>query len=296
MKRKREFKREYVPVVIASILLVLLVIALIFAIFYDKDDFDINVPENEAIKNEILVDTYESLCDSKTIKKLYNDADKITLKYKEKEEVVGKGLDQETDEEVDVYGYVFDVQLTNITDDFYLVIKSDNPYEKNEATIKYSDTKKGEYTFTTKYTDVVVTYEVSIYTNVEQCQNELFRKFTFVTPIYNRFADLGICQHYKDFKWCKKFITEDVPSQQDFYYQLDKYIKKEKITTSQDYLLNMTSSRKTTKKASSSNNGEDKQNGEKTDNNTVIIVSVIAGVLVAIVIGTSVVMIRRRRK
>lgn len=295
MKRKREFKREYVPVVIASILLVLLVIALIFAIFYDKDDFDIEIPENEAIKNEILVDTSESLCDTNTIKKLYNDADKITLTYKEKEEVVGKGMDQDTNEEVDVYGYVFDVELTDITDDFYLVIKSDNPYEENNATIKYSDTKDGTYTFTTKYTDVIVTYEVSIYANVEDCKDELFRKFTFVTPIYNRFGDLGVCQQYEDFKWCKKFITEDVPTYQEFYYELDKYIKKEKITTTQDYLMNMTSSSKTTKKASSSNNGESKQDDE-TDKKTVIIISVVAGVLVAIVIGTSVVLIRRRRK
>ena len=294
MKMKREFKREYVPVVIASILLVLLVIALIFAIFYDKEDFDINIPENEAVKNEILVDTSNSLCDSKTIKKLYNDADAIGLTYKEKKEVVAQGNNQETFEEEDVYGYVFDVELTNITKDFYLVIKSDNPYEKNEATIKYEDTKKGKYTFTTKYTDVVVTYEVSIYANVDKCKDELFRKFTFVTPIYNRHGDLGVCQHYPDFKWCKKFITEDVPSYQEFYYELDKYIKKEKITTTMDYMLNLTTS---TKKVATGNNGDKKQDGDKEkDDNTIVIVSVVAGVLVAIVIGTSIVLIRRRRK
>lgn len=298
MKRKREFKREYVPVVIASILLVLLVIALIFAIFYDKEDFDINVPEENGMLNEILVDTSESLCDSKTIQKLYNQANDVKVTYKPVKKVTSTGVDLDTNEDVEVESYVYEVTISNITEDIYLIIKNDNIYFKDIVkTIKYADTKKGKYVFTTDYTELLVTYEVSVYSAEKSCKDELYRKFTFITPIYNRFYDMYTCVSYPDFKWCQQFITEDVPSYQEFQTELKKYAKSERITTTNIFdSMHGTTTKKAANDKTDNNDKNNKKESEGLSTKTIIIVSIIGGLVILIVIVTSVILIGRRKK
>lgn len=302
MKRKREFKREYVPVVIASILLVLLVIALIFAIFYDKKDFDINIPEENGMLNEILVDTSESLCDSKMMQKLYKKANDVKITYKPVKKVTSTGVDLDSNEDIEVESYVYEVTISNISEDIYLIIKNDNIYTKEEVkTIKYTDTEKGKYVFTTDYTELLVTYETSIYSAEKSCKDELYRKFTFITPIYNRFYDMYTCVSYPNFKWCQQFITEDVPSYQEFQTELKKYAKSEKITTTNifDSMHGKTTTKKGTNNKTDNKNNNDKDNKKESEGlstKTIIMVSIIGGLVILIVIVTSVILIGRRKK
>lgn len=230
IKKERKFKREYIPVVLLSILLIILLVALFVVFRWEKKNYKVNLPVENKPFDEIIVDTSNSTCDAAIISKLYETANKISFDYTPKKVVVDK-TEAENGVMVDVYGWVFDITFKNIPKDMYLVIENNSTLEddKPSVRIEYKDTKDGTYTYSDRSIISMVNYTVTVYTNNKNCSDEIFRKFKFTMPIYNRFYDMDICDGYPEFKWCKQFITEDKPSMDEFYVELNKWAKENNI-------------------------------------------------------------------
>ena len=92
--KEKKFKREYVPVIILALILILLLVILILVFMWEKKDFDIRVPEEEYIANEILVDTSNSACGESTVSKLYQDFSEVEFKWTPVEIERDNGADQ----------------------------------------------------------------------------------------------------------------------------------------------------------------------------------------------------------
>ena len=230
IKKEKKFKREYIPIIVLAIILILLLTILVLVFMWEKKDFNINVPKDEFIANEIIVDTSGSLCDNKTVSKLYEDFSEVEFKWEVKEHKYKNGADQYTGELVDVTTYIYEVTFDNVTEDMYIIIENDNRRtEKEKVKFTYKDAKDGKITYKTEPTEILITYTVSIYAAKYECKDELFRKFTFQTPIYNKWYDIDICKEYPKFEYCKQFITGHTPSDDQFFTALHKYGKENKV-------------------------------------------------------------------
>ena len=294
IREKKKFKVEYIPVIVSFLILIILVGVLIFIIRYNKDIFDVDVPDQDYITNEMIVDTSDSLCKKKEVEDLYKKANEITISYEEEKVVIGESQNQETLEIVDAYGYVFNVEFKNVPEDIYLVIKSDNiNFEDDKVTLKGEDAKDGVLKYQTKYTELIVEYTVSVYAAKYDCQDELFRKFTFKTPIYNRYHDMYICDAYPEFELCKEFITEDKPSMQVFYNRLYKYGKENDIVITNTYESIYGTTTKKGETTTKVNEDKNDEKEKKDENITKYIIVITLAVL--LISGVSVLVIKKRK-
>ena len=294
IREKKKFKVEYIPVIVSFLILIILVGVLIFIIRYNKDIFDVDVPDQDYITNEMIVDTSDSLCKKKEVEDLYKKANEITISYEEEKVVIGESQNQETLEIVDAYGYVFNVEFKNVPEDMYLVIKSDNiNFEDDKVTLKGEDAKDGVLKYQTKYTELIVEYTVSVYAAKYDCQDELFRKFTFKTPIYNRYHDMYICDAYPEFELCKEFITEDKPSMQVFYNRLYKYGKENDIVITNTYESIYGTTTKKGETTTKVNEDKNDEKEKKDENITKYIIVITLAVL--LISGVSVLVIKKRK-
>lgn len=235
--KERKFKREYIPIIGLALFLLLLIAVLIIVFLWEKKDYNINVPADEFIANEILVDTSDSLCDEATVSKLYSDFSEVEFKWEPVEIETGNGVDQATGEKVPVYTYVYDVTFDNVTEDMYIIIENDNRRtQKDQIKLTYEkDAKDGKITYRTEVTELVITYTVSIYAAKHDCKDELFRKFTFQTPIYNKWHAIDVCANYPEFKYCSKFLTEHTPTDDTFFKELYAWGESNKIKITSFY-------------------------------------------------------------
>lgn len=226
------FKKEYIPVIGLSILLVFLVVGLVFVFNYEKDDYEIDLPEEDVKVVEKVVDTSDSMCSEKEVNNLYQTANKVSIKYEPVKKVVGEGIDMETGEKVKTLGYVQKVEIRNLSDDVYVIIDSNNKLSKqHNLKLTSGDAKDGVLTYFTEYTNDLITYTIRVYSSKGDCVDELFREFEFKTPIYNRYSAMDICKNYPNFKYCQKYIEEDRPTQEQFQVALAAYQKENKVTT-----------------------------------------------------------------
>lgn len=295
-KEKKQLKVEYIPVIISFMILLLLIGILIFAVLYNKSKFVINVPGEDYITNEILVDTSKSLCNQKKIKELYNKANKIKLSYQDEKVVVGQAQNQDTLDIVDTYGYVFNVEFKNVPEDMYMIIESDNiNFKDDKVILKGEDAKKGILKYQTKYTELVVEYTVSIYSSKYDCVDELFRKFTFITPIYNRYHDMYICDAYPEFELCEKFIVENKPSLQTFYNRLYKYGRENDIVITNTYESIYGTTTKKDNKPTTAVNKNNKNNKEKDNKKDITTYIVLGALIILLIAGVSVIVIKKRK-
>ena len=282
-----------------EIAVALSLILLVLVIIYDKKDYKLpDIPEYNFATNEMVVDTSNSKCDSGEIQELYNIANKIKFTYDYERVEIGTGIDVISGEREPIYGYVFNIELNNLTEDVYFTIKNDNMYTQKEiVTIKPEQYKKGKYVYQTEYTDDMVTYTMQVYSNKGDCIGEMFRKFTFETPIYNRIAKMDICTEFEDFEYCQLFINKDVPSMDQFYEALYKYIKKENIDISNSRYLQAVPEKDengniiptTTKKPTKP------KEEKKDDDNSFVLYICIAGAVIAIAAITITIIIKRKR-
>ena len=210
----------------------------------------------------------------------------MRISYKPVQKVVGTAINLETNEEYKTLGYVQKVEITNLSEDVYLIVSNNNKNTKKQnIKLTSKDAKDGKITYFTEYSSDLVTYSIKVYSSNGDCMDELFREFEFVTPIYNRFSDMDICDNYKEFKYCQKYITEDRPTQQEFMVELNAYQKKHKVTTNN------------AGKVIDSTLEEHKEllnkDKDKKDDNLLIIIAVIAVVLVT---GVVIVIVLRKKK
>lgn len=207
-----------------NIILVVVVIAVIIAIVVAVVSMTgkTEIKEGKYPQEEISVDLSKTKCGSSKKKSLVNKANKISLEYAT--EKIAVGYDETTGE--DILANVFNVTITNVTEDFYVIVKND--YTNEETKLTNNDAKDNKVVFQTMYSNDIITYTVEVYTTTSKCKDELYRKFTFKTPIFNIYTNTSYCTGNEDFEYCKEEIFTSQLNFDEFTEKLEEYKKSKK--------------------------------------------------------------------
>lgn len=234
MKKHRErkpFKREYIPVIIAVIILIGLISGLVFVILDKKEDFDVKIDEEIKNTEDLKVDTSGTKCNNEDSKKVKDAAQKIEVSYTIKNMLVGTSIDIDEPDmpEVEEYDYGFEIAIKNITEDIYVVVKND--YSNDVFTYHYADTENGVKTFESIATDEAVNFTFEVKSENVNCKDEDYRKITLTTPIYNLYYRYQFCSDNPKSKVCKMFVNEKISAKE---FATEVNAKKEENQKSDD--------------------------------------------------------------
>lgn len=234
MKKHRErkpFKREYIPVIIAVIILIGLIAGLVFVILDKKEDFDVKIDEEIKNTEDLKVDTSGTKCNNEDSKKVKDAAQKIEVSYTIKNMSVGTSIDIDEPDmpEVEEYDYGFEIAIKNITEDIYVVVKND--YSNDVFTYHYADTENGVKTFESIATDEAVNFTFEVKSENVNCKDEDYRKITLTTPIYNLYYRYQFCSDNPKSKVCKMFVNEKISAKE---FATEVNAKKEENQKSDD--------------------------------------------------------------
>ena len=108
---------------------------------------------------------------------------------------------------VDVYVKGLKVNILNISKDINVKVVNNTTGET--YSYSYENSNNGIVTFDHLDVDSIHTYTIEVYSNKYSCIGELVRKIDFVTPKYNFYSGLEICNTYPDFYYCQEFLTTD---------------------------------------------------------------------------------------
>ena len=163
-----------------------------------------------------------SLCSMEDQAKLNKIAGSVKAVYEEAKEEVDPSTYITTPEtgEGPIYRDYFKIIFTNITEEVY--VKITNDYNDEVKFIRYQDTDGGMYTFDWDNLDDVVKFTYEVYSSDKTaCQNEKYFTNYLVTPMYNSFYEMLICEGINDYLPCQKYITV----KNDYNEQYDKIVE-----------------------------------------------------------------------
>lgn len=275
-KERKPFKREYIPIILAVLILFLLIAALIYLIGHDFKFEEETVNPAQPEQEEILIDNSNSKCSKEELDELYKLAEKINTETEMVEVFYETTMNDETGEPEDIYTWVAQFSIKDTDDKLYALVTNDyneeqKEYKPEKNLIQFNGTPSFD----------IVTYTVEIKSNEYGCKGETIRKFTLKTKIFNNFYAMNECNDNPEFKYCQKFIDEDLPTFQIFKSEIEKYKK----TT------------KTTNKTASNQNTTSVTEGK--DNKKVGNVKIYIYVAIAILIGVgaiiTLILVKKRR-
>ena len=191
------FKREYIPVVIAVLILGLLITALVYTIIYKpekkepvQEEYSTNTEELSVNTDNLVCGDNDFLSKAKNVKVSY-EAD-LNYPYGTADELDTDLNGDGVIGEVEIYAQVLKVTFTGLPDDMYLVVTND-----------------GKIEFVEEETMDIRTYDVKVISDVETCQGSVFREFTFKLPRSNEFYKTVFCMQNESLDICAPFIYED---------------------------------------------------------------------------------------
>ena len=131
------------------------------------------------------------------------------------------GLDE--DPLVDIYVRGFKINILNITED--ILVRVTNDFDNIEYTYDSKNIQDGIGTFETKNNEELVKYTINIYSNKGSCTGDLVRSFKMVTPAYNLYSSMALCDDYPQYYYCQEFLPTGSIEYITFSRGLDKYIE-----------------------------------------------------------------------
>ena len=274
------FKREYIPVVIAVLILGLLITALVYTIIYKpekkepvQEEYSTNTEELSVNTDNLVCGDNDFLSKAKNVKVSY-EAD-LNYPYGTADELDTDLNGDGVIGEVEIYAQVLRVTFTGLPDDMYLVVTND--LDDKERIFTKSDIKDGKIEFVEEETMDIRTYDVKVISDVETCQGSVFREFTFKLPRSNEFYKTVFCMQNESLDICAPFIYED-----DLDVMTEKYNAAQKDVIEKN------------KKEQTKQQEETKETFMDTVKKNYVWIIVGAVVVIAIVVGALV--IRRRMK
>ena len=177
-----------------------------------------------------------STCDYSEQVKLSSAASVVQAKYDIKRVVIdvdGKVVPDMNPDDVtedDEYAFItsLKVNLLNLSNDIYVLVKGDNGYER---TFYYSDSNQGIIEFDGGDLSKIVRYKITIYSNSNNCKGEVLRNIDLTTPMINSYAYLNSCYLMPNFEYCKEYITTPFyASETDIMNEISKEYEKYKNT------------------------------------------------------------------
>lgn len=159
-----------------------------------------------------------SMCSSEEKVSLNRKVANIKAKYEVAEETIP------TVDYPMIVQYI-NVSLTNITEEFYINVKSDDGnFNQNYF---YDALNSGIINIRWDNLDEVVTFTIDVYTsNKTGCPNEKLKTLYLTIPRYNKLSENNQCVEYNDFYLCGEFVNFGEVSQETFDKEIEQYIKK----------------------------------------------------------------------
>ena len=166
-----------------------------------------------------------SLCSYKEQTEFNGKAANVKATYEIKERTIQSEWIEGEIEEI-LIGYYFNISITNVTDELYVVVKNNLNNEEKIFTSK--DAKNGLINFEWDSVEEITNFTIQVYTSEKtNCPDERFKTIYLTTPRYNDFSERSICMEYTEFSLCQKFVTFSEVDDTRFVNELDKYKKEE---------------------------------------------------------------------
>lgn len=275
VKKKFKYNKQYNIVIIAIILLLFLIFLLIYvlALKYSPDDNNISTSHLDSNVSDISVNKGIRCNDDDKISK---EASNINFDYKLIEMVIGKSYSLSSDsngELKDDIGKGFELSLSGLTDNLYVVISND--YNDDLKTIKYEDTDNGTFKYQTTECLFVITYDIKIYSTKDECKDSLYREFEVKVPKYNVFSGLAMCVDVES-KYCDLLTYEDYTNDEVTNELIPKY--QEKQRKNPDKIIN-----NYYEKEDEKNNKNERKNFIESHKKMFIIIIVLTMILVIVI-------------
>lgn len=156
--------------------------------------------------------------------KLNSEGATIKAAYEEQFKQLDKDLYSCADgqEECNLSYSYFKISILNLSEKFYVTVKSDN-FNK---TFYASDAKDGVVSFDIEDISKVHTLTFNVYTsNKTNCNDKLNRTFYLTTPRINYYSDYSICEDIPDYYMCQRFVTYEDKGFVDFVDKVTEYTK-----------------------------------------------------------------------
>lgn len=152
-----------------------------------------------------------STCDYETQVKLNSEAANIKASYEVKEIKTGKKIEADLGDEeyIDETYQGVEVFIYNMTENLYLTVMNTSTNETK--TYHYEDTDNGSIKLVRGEDGLedIVTYQITIYSNHNDCKDEELKKINLVTPKYNSFSADALCEGSSKY-YCQEYVTEDL--------------------------------------------------------------------------------------
>ncbi|MDE6142052.1 MAG: hypothetical protein K2G03_05565, partial [Bacilli bacterium] len=170
-------------------------------------------------------------------------------------------------------------------------------YMSNDFNEKTQEIKADKETAETEgiSSDKIVEYTVEIRSNDYDCKGETIRKFTVKTPIYNSFSQMEACADYSDYEYCKEYITENIPTMQEFQLGLQKYKKTLKTTVPPKFTNESASSDKNNNTTTNTTTEKMENKKENKNNKTIIYIIIGAIILLLGVAIVTLILVKKKR-
>lgn len=152
-----------------------------------------------------------STCDYETQVKLNSEAANIKASYEVKEIKTGKKIEADLGDEeyIDETYQGVEVSIYNMTENLYLTVMNTSTNETK--TYHYEDADNGSIKLVRGEDGLedIVTYQITIYSNHNDCKDEELKKINLVTPKYNSFSADALCEGSSKY-YCQEYVTEDL--------------------------------------------------------------------------------------
>ena len=154
-----------------------------------------------------LTNAASSKCSSEEQIQLQKDALGVQMNYEAGmfgtgEYEVSEGDTEETEIEVPKVK----VSLYNLTESVYVKVTGS---DIGEQIYYYEDMDDGEISWFREDLSEIVNYEVKVYSNMANCEDEEYRNFTVVTPMINENHYQPYCNDVNEY-YCDEFVTQKI--------------------------------------------------------------------------------------
>ena len=149
-------------------------------------------------------------CDYARQVELATEASNVNVTYEVKEIATGNQIPSDLGEGmIDETYFGVEINIYNLTEDLYIVVT--NSRDGDEQTYYYDDTDNGTLQIlrgNDGLTDIV-TYTISVRSNVMECSGDEYRIIEIITPKYNYFSAEPQCVG-SDAYYCEEYITQEL--------------------------------------------------------------------------------------
>ena len=134
--------------------------------------------------------------------------------------------------EVEIMAEMLKINIINITKDIYVEVKINN---SNTGKIyHFIDSDNGTVSIEQKSTNMISTYQVTIYSNYNNCIGDKLKTIELKTPMYNELSENGLCEGVTDLFYCQRYVLSPIELTDEEFMDLMQDKVKEEVKKAEE--------------------------------------------------------------